>query len=207
MSEFKITPLTPEQEEKINEHLAFIEHVTNHSIKYGYRTIISGGYAVDGVIGKITRPHADTDIQLYGNDVLNTVLLESMISVGVYEGFKVEDREENEYYHTFFVPEINAEIYYLRVATKPFTDTKIIFKSDGKYTEEEDFGTKVVYLKGVRYEVQSPITELVDKMYKREYRGDAKLPKHDQDIYNLKQITEPYEVEMELKRIVKRSQK
>jgi hypothetical protein len=203
MTEFKIASLTEEQKKEVKKHLDFISHVTEESIKHGYRAIIGGGYAVDGVIGQITRPHNDIDIQLYGNDVITPKLLCDSVLKGKYAEYHFEDRGRTEYWHSFFINEIGAEICYIRVAFNPFSESKIVIKSDNTYSEEHDFETKIVILDGVRYEVQNPVQELADKIYKRDYRGDAKLPKHDQDISNLKLITDPYNVDFAIKLKIK----
>jgi hypothetical protein len=205
MAEFTTIDLNENEKNEVEKHLNFISHVTEESIKYGYRAIIGGGYAVDGAIGKITRPHQDVDIQLYGNDVITPKLLVDSLLTGMYEEYSLNDHERSEYWHSFFITEIGAKVYYIRLATKPFSDTRIVIKSDGKYSEEEDFDTKIVVLNGVRYEAQSPTLELVHKLYKREHRGDTKISKHEQDIYNLQQITDSYVVQEEIDKLVKRS--
>ncbi|HRN96236.1 MAG TPA: hypothetical protein PLD54_02220 [Candidatus Levybacteria bacterium] len=204
MHQFQKTPLSHEEQQAVKRHLQFIDHLTRESIKHGYRTIISGGYAVDGAIGLITRPHEDVDIQLYGTDVLNPVLLAEICLTGQYSDLMIEDHGRDEYWHKFLISEIGAETYYIRVATKPFSDSKIVIKSDGKYSEEHDFDTKVVVLNGVRFEIQSPVIELADKLSKREHRGDPKLQKHEQDIQNLRLITDSYDVQETLQKLIKK---
>lgn len=204
MIEFKTGVLTSRDQEVIKEHLHFIDHVSNTSLKHGIRTIIGGGYAVDGHIGMVTRPHNDVDIQLYGKHVMTPVLLKELLFQERYNDVVVQDKGREEFYHIYFLNGIGAEIYYIQLATNPFTDTQIMIKSDGIYTEEQEFRTQMVYLNGVRFEAQSAVTELADKIYKREYRGDPKKEKHEQDIYNLRLITEPIEVDEELQRLRKR---
>lgn len=205
MSEFKTTEISSKEQLIIDQHLSFIKHVTNEAVRYGCRAIIGGGYAVDGVIGKITRPHDDIDIQLYGLDVLNPVLLSERFLTGPYSHYSIEDKGRNEYWHSFFIKDIGAEIYYIRVAYNPFSESKIVIKSDNTYTDEHDYETKMVVFNGVRYEVQNPVQELADKIYKRDHRGDPKLPKHDQDIYNLRLITDPYDVDFAIRQKIKYS--
>lgn len=203
MEQFKKTVISAEEEKEIEKHLQFIDHLTKESIKHGYRTVIGGGYAVDGAIGLITRPHADVNIQLYGNDVMTPKLFETRILVGKYAGMRVKDRGRSEFYHVFLNPDLSAEICYIQVATKPFSDTKIVIKSDGKYDEEHDFETKMIVLNGIRYEIQNPVIELAYKLYKREHRGDKKRVKHEQDIHNLRLITDPYDVQERLNKMIK----
>jgi hypothetical protein len=206
MSELKKSLITKEEEGRIEEHLAFIDTVSVTNLKLGYRTIIGGGYAVDGNLGEITRPHNDIDIHIYGKEVMTPVLLESIcldVLPSKHGKFDIEDNGRKEFYHSFFIKGIGADVYYIRLATAPFTDTKIVIKDDGEYAEEDYFETKMVYLRGVRFEAQNPVVELADKVFKRVFRGDPKLEKHEQDIYNLKLITDEYAVQDELDKMRK----
>jgi hypothetical protein len=205
MSKIKKTNLTQREQEQIDIHLKFINHISQISIKSGYRAIIGGGYAVDGSLGSITHFHDDIDIQLYGEDVITPKLLRDSLLRDEYSGLTIEDKGRNDYWHKFFIDGIGAEIYYIRVAYNPFSESKIVIKSDGKYSEEHDYDTKMIILQGVRYEIQSPVIELVDKLYKRDYKGDLKQSKHVQDIFNLKLITNPQEVQERLNNIILRN--
>lgn len=204
MDKFEKTAITEEEREMISNQLHFIAQVTEINLKKGFRTVISGGYAVDGHLGEITRPHNDIDIQIYGKDVMTKALLEAICldSLPSQHGkLDIEDRGRKEYYHQFFINGIGAEVYYLQVVTKPFSDTKIMVRSDGTYSDEHEYDTKMVYLNGVRFEAQSAVIELADKIFKREHRGDAKQAKHEQDIYNLKLITDVYVIQDELEKM------
>ncbi len=56
--------LTTAQQEKTQQALTFIDLITKIGKEQGIRIIISGGYAVDGFLGEITRFHNDIDIQI-----------------------------------------------------------------------------------------------------------------------------------------------
>ena len=203
MNSFKTTSLQDSDKDVIEMHFAFIKFLSDESLKNGYRTIIGGGYAVDGNIGKITRPHNDIDIQIYGKDVMTPVLLAKKVLQEKFDHVTIQDKGRQAYYHVYAIPELGAEINYIRVATNPFSDTKIIVRKDGTFSAEYDFDTKIVVLQGVRFEAQSAVVELVDKLYKRNHRGDLPQPKHDQDMYNLQLITDKYEVDEALDKILK----
>lgn len=64
----ELTELSPKDREKIKKDLAFIGLLTNDAKSLGCRVVISGGYATDGNLGRITRPHNDIDIEVYGTD-------------------------------------------------------------------------------------------------------------------------------------------
>jgi len=204
MSGLRKTPLTTEQDKTLQNHLKFIQKISIVLVKKGYRTIIGGGYAVDGALGEITRPHNDIDIQIYGKDPMTSALLESLILDTLpsqHGSLSIEDQGRHEYWHKFFIHDIGAEVYYIQLATQPFSDIKIVIKADGTYTEEQEYHTKVIYLQGIRFEAQNALIELVDKIFKRDFRGEIKQEKHDQDIYNLRLITDPYDVQQELEKM------
>lgn len=204
MTDIKKTMLSDEEKAQVSTHLLFIEKMTANALKKGYRVVIAGGYAVDGVLGEVTRPHQDVDIQLYGKEPMTKELLESIILdvLPTQAGnLMIEDRKQLEYYQTFFIKKVDAEIHYIQIVTNPFTDIKIVVKSDGTYSSEHVYETKMVFLNKIRFEAQNAVIELADKLYRREYSGDQKLKKHEQDIHNLWLITDKYEVEEELKRV------
>jgi hypothetical protein len=203
MSEFKKTPVSTDDQNTIKKHLEFIQHVTNISINSGYRAVLSGGYAVDGILGMITRPHVNINILLYGKDVLTPKLLRDSILVKNYSSYTIKEKERSLYWHEFHIPEVQANLYYFRVATEPFSETTIIVGSDDVYSEEEDFNTRIIILKGVRYEVRDAVTELANKIYKRDYQAEAKLPKYDQDIHNLSLIADSYDLQSQLNKLIK----
>jgi hypothetical protein len=59
-------------------------------------------------------------------------------------------------------------------------------------------------LNGIEFEGQSPLIELVDKIYKRDYRNDPKLTRHEQDIENLKAIIPAEELDHKLQELKNR---
>lgn len=196
--------LTLDQEITVRNQLRFIHDISSKTLKRGYRSIISGGYAVDGALGEITRQHNDIDIQIYGKDIMNSALLESIIldTLPSYHGkMHIEDQGRFEYWHKFFIHDNGAEVYYIQVATQPFNDFKVVIKSDGTYTEEQEYETKMVYLQGIGFEAQNPIIELADKTFNRDFQRDVRQEKHDQDIYNLRLITDFYDVQQKLEKM------
>lgn len=204
MSEIKMMSILGDDQTRINRHLAFIKHLTNTSIQFGYRPIVVGGYAVDGILGMITRPHANINIVIYGKDVITVTLLKERILTGAYQSYTVEEKERGLLCHEFYIPEVQACIYYVAVATNPFSDTNIVVRADGVYTEEEEYNSKIVVLDHVRYEVQGATEGLAERIYQRDHQGLLKNPKYDQDIHNLRSITDSYEVDFLVKQKIKK---
>ncbi len=194
------SPLTPEEHATVLENLQFIAKLTTKAKELGYRVIVHGGYAVDGALKKITRPHADLDLQIYGLDEGTVAVPKIITSLDESLLPLMEAKERKEYWHLFHLnrPGSLTELYYVKVATDPFGDAKRIVKSDGTESEIEPFHTEHAVFGDISYEIQNPVTELADKLYKRTVRGDEALTKHDQDMANLVLITDPAKVQEEL---------
>ena len=182
--------LSPEQERRTRSDLQIIDKLTKIAPNIGMRVIISGGYAVDGFLGEITRPHNDVDIQIYGtNDNPEEAIERLLDSIAPNEfEYTTEDRGRKDYYHNFLYRfgESDLDIYYIQTITSPLKSEKHIVKSDGMVDEQEFAEPIYGYIEGITFEIQHPEVELKDKIYKREERGDPKRIEHEQDIENLK---------------------
>jgi hypothetical protein len=66
ISTLKTSEVDKEDREKIQRDLSFIEFFTRHAAEKGLRVVVSGGYATDGNLSRVTRPHNDLDIIVYG---------------------------------------------------------------------------------------------------------------------------------------------
>jgi len=183
--------LSSDQEKKTNGDLQLIDKLTKVARDYGMRVIISGGYAVDGFFGEITRYHNDIDIQIYGTkeSAEETVerLLDSIAPASGWE-YITEDKGRKEYYYNLVYKfgVSTLDIYYLQTKTSPMINEKFIVKSDG-IVDQQEFGEPIFgKIGGTTFEIQNPEWELKDKIYKREDRGEPKRQEHEQDIKNLK---------------------
>jgi len=199
----KTTPLTELELQSTQNDLHFIDLATKVGHEHNYRVLIHGGYAVDGNLGKITRPHKDLDIQIYGreadaNKAVNQLLEDIKKEDPSFAIDSIADKERKEYYHNLLIRRANAagiDLYYIQVVDDPLEDRKVIVKGDGSLSDAQSFGKpNLVTLEGVEFEAADPTSELVDKIYKREHRGDKKEVKHEQDIENLRLITNAEEV-------------
>lgn len=191
-----VTGLSHQEREKIQRDISFIGLITSAAKNAGCRVTISGGYAVDGALGQITRPHNDIDLEIYGNsstpsEAVGQILELIKVASPDFEDARLKDEGRQEFYHSFFAekPGFGVDIYYVQTEGYPFSQTKRVVKQDGTLTEEQKFDTQTVSLEGVTFEAVRPAAELADKLFKRE-RGDPPKPGHDQDIANLKRIVE-----------------
>lgn len=195
---------------KIQKDLRFIDLMTKLAKEKGCRLIVSGGYATDGNLGRITRPHSDIDIQIFGQSDQSEYLVKELIAEAkkdepTLSEVEVRDKGRQEFYHSYFAEGngLGSDIYYVQVTENPFDKEKHVVKKDGTITERQEYETTEVTLEGITFEAISPTPELVDKLYKREIRGDKPKAKHNQDIANLRLITDPKEVEARLARMKK----
>lgn len=189
----KITELSPLDWDKVGKDLKFIDLITQDAKGFGYRVVISGGYAVDGNLGRITRPHNDIDIEIYGVEEDPWIirdLVEAITQERDYSELKLIDKGRQEFYHSFFVEGngLGADIYYVQVISDPFAETKIVVKKDGSTTSEHSFNTRQVVLEGTVFEAVEPKEQMDDILTKAE-KAESIQPKHKQDIDNLRAIT------------------
>ena len=186
-----IAPLTTQERKKVTSDLTFISQLTQNGRDLGYRVIVGGGYAVDGALGRITRPHGDIDMQIYGQENNGEKVLQEMLQpINPTLSHQLQKKEATEFYTIFQLstPTSFTELYYLQTDKDPFEDTKVIIKSDGTYTAPHLYRSQLATLEGYAFEIQDPLIEVLDKMYKRELRGDPKKEKHLQDLENLRTI-------------------
>lgn len=185
-------PLSAKQESRAKADLRLIDQLTKAARDNGMRVIISGGYAVDGFLGEITRYHNDIDIQIYGTEENAQHVIDKLLKIinpTIDQEATIEDKGRKEYYHNlvYHFKDFILDTYYLRTQTSPLGKEKYIIKSDGKVDEQEFADPIYGKIDTVTFEIQSPDVELKDKIYKREVRGDPKRSEHEQDIINLKQ--------------------
>ena len=203
-----VSEITEKDWQKIRNDLNFIDLMTKHAKKRGCRLIVSGGYAADGSLGQITRPHRDVDIQIYGQEdeakqLVNQLIKEIKEEEPSLSDLGVKDKGRQDFYHSFFVEGngLGSDVYYVQVVGNPFDNKKVVVKKNGTHTEKQEFDTVQVELEGISFEAANPTSELVDILYKREIRGDKPKPEHEQDIANLRLITDAKEVEARLAEI------
>ncbi len=210
MNDIKIETLTDFQTSKIKNDLHLISLLTKVGKELGCRVLFHGGYAVDGAIGQITRNHNDIDVQVYSQNPDGEKLIKELLNKTAevdnqFLNYEFEEKKRTTYSRNFYIKfgvQI-ADIYFIQVKDDPFSQTKIIIKQDGAQTEPQEFETFTASLYDISFEAQNPSIEAADKIFKREHRGDPKLPKHEQDIYNLHQVVTETEIQDQLGLIMK----
>src|SRR3989338_11344413 len=74
-----VSELTEADRNKTKNDLCFIKLMSQYAKERGARLIVSGGYAVDGSLGSITRPHRDIDIQIFGQTEGSSQLVAELV--------------------------------------------------------------------------------------------------------------------------------
>jgi len=196
------TNLNDKELSKIKLDLDYLEKIIEFSQKHHFRLVVSGGYALDGVLNAVTRPHGDIDIILYGKFPRNKVIQlikEFILSHYPTAKFSREPNPFSECLEITFKGFRN-DLYYVQTINDPSKDILTIKLIDGKIqiNTQEQFPPPVkVELSGISFEVQDPNLLLADILFKRKNR--QKLIKHKQDITNLRGITDKSKVKLLLK--------
>ena len=199
----KTSPVDDKQLKKVSRDLHFIDLLTELAKKNNMRIIVHGGYAVDGFFQRITRPHNDVDLGVWGNKPDGLEMIKQLV-VGIgkevpeFNNLSLEDKGRNDWTHrvTAKKDDFIAEMYYAQVDYSPFDSEKRIIKKDGT-VDAQQHQTQTVTLAGVTFEATTPLLAIVDRLYKQK-RGDGIKTPHTQDIENLRLITNQEEVRKRL---------
>lgn len=190
---FKTIALTKDEQQKVSTDIQFIKSLAIACAPLKCRLIISGGYAVDGSLGVITRPHRDLDVQIFGqsSDAVGVISKLFQRLQENYPGIQLVDEGQEDYYHLFKLTDgqfLKVEIYYIQTLESPFDPAKITIRKGGTQSPVGSFDTVISTLEEVIFESISPAEILKDKLSKMEFTQSNDLPKHSQDIENLKLI-------------------
>lgn len=188
--------------EKVKRDLSFIKSLQGLAQQNQWRIVVSGGYGLDILLGKITRSHNDVDVILYGN-VNRRSAIEVILAklAQLIDTPNISTKEE-----AFFTDiDVNssglgANIYFVETVEDPNVDIHRVRKVDGEVVanSEERFPSPVIgKLDGLEIEAQNPNTHLADIIFKRRKQENRAI--HDQDLDNLRLITNPDIVERIIK--------
>ena len=184
---------------KVDRDFSFLKAIIEFAKKMEWRIVVSGGYGLDILLGKITRNHNDIDVILYGN-------IDRKSAVNVLSKFVKSrlDKPMITIESKVFMESVNvnsvgigADLYYVQTAVNPFLDLHKIKKLDGEeiINTEERFPSPI---KGkifdISVEVENPNSHLADILFKR--KTQPHKPTHDQDITNLALVTDTKKVEL-----------
>lgn len=193
----RITKLTSKEEDKVKKDLMFVDLVTRAGKEMGLRVVVFGGYAVDGLLGELTRPHQDLDLLVHVGtgrkcEELVIKLLAKIEEEPMFGSMKIEDKGRSEFYHSYFVEGngIGVDMYWIEVVEDVWGVEKTAVKADGSWGDKRRFRTLEVELEGVEFEANNAFDEMVDRMYKNRKKGYGRKEKYDQDIENLSGLVE-----------------
>jgi|GEM_PF-2631537 len=183
---------------KATRDLGFIKSLQQLANQNQWRIVVSGGYGLDILLGKITRNHNDVDIILYGNSVRDDSRKQINDELGkLLSNPQITTKDEDFYLDIDAKsPGFGANIYFVQTVNDPHIDIHRVMKLDGVVvTNTEDrFPSPVVgRLDDLVIEVQNPHTHLADILFKRK-KLENRLT-HNQDIKNLELLTDKSKVE------------
>lgn len=179
---------------KIDRDLQFIRSFKLFCKSQKWRIVVSGGYGLDILLGKITRSHNDVDLIIYGQDKREIYINK----VKEYLSTNLEKPVVTIKNETFFVEiDINmsgfgANMYYVQTVKNPYDKLNVVIKLNGEQVvnSEKRFPSPVSgQLNNLSVEVQNPNIHLADILVKQ--RNQTHRSVHDQDISNLRTITDP----------------
>lgn len=180
--------------DKTRRDLDLIKSLDQLSKANNWHIVVSGGYGLDILLGQITRTHNDIDLIIYGQSdrsKASTIIQEYLANHTKNATIKIS---ENDFMVDldFNSPGLGADIYYVQIAESPFTNLSVVIKQTGEHitNSKKRFPPPVMgKLNELEIDVQNPHTHLADILFKQ--RTKTHKPTHDQDIANLRQITDP----------------
>lgn len=173
--------------DKIKTDLEGIGSLQKLAKHHNWRIVVAGGFALDILLGQITRNHGDVDVILYGTadrKQARAILLEHLVPDKNLP-LKVQ---EDTFFTTYELQTgaTNFNIYYVQTVDDPKVSIQSVKKVDGTVVTNsvDDFPPPVLgKLNNLEIEVQHPRARLNDILAKRKRSGNR--PEHDQDIKNL----------------------
>lgn len=190
--------LTGMQKKKVKTDLEFLEKVLAVAGEEKMRVVVVGGYGLDGVLGKITRPHNDIEMVVYSQIARTKARkLWKNLVLTLFPEASLEIKE-NQFMVTIDLNAcgFGAQLYLVETQDDPYVDLHTLkLKSGIIHTNDRGRFPNPVKggVDGIEFEVQDPNAHLADILWKR--KRDGMLSKHDQDIDNLKLITQVEKVD------------
>lgn len=184
--------------DKLTSDLNFIRSLSTLCNQENWRLVLYGGYGLDFVLGKTTRPHRDIDAVIFGKDNRADAMEKlSLFLTGKLEQVKLITKNQD------FLVDIDivalnfaANLYYVQTVNDPELDLHTVLKQNGEeiINSEERFPNPVKgKLNGLIIDVQDQNAHLADILIKRGKNSDSS--KYDQDISYLRQITDAAKVD------------
>lgn len=189
--------------EKIDWHktafdLTSLKKLKEFAKNNNWRMVVSGGYGLDLFLSLTTRTHNDVDVIIYGQEnhdeaikKLNGFILDS-----------IKNAETDAKYDSFFMeldanaPGFGANYYFVETAEDPFTNQNKVKKPNGEIVEnstDQSPKPRLGKMGDFEIEIQDQNAHLADILFKLNTGNTSS--KYDQDIVNLRHITDPKKVE------------
>jgi hypothetical protein len=192
------TELTSKEKSKTESDLKFLAGFLRRARGKNLRVVVSGGYGLDGLLGEITRAHEDLDLIVYGKITREKArkILEEIVEK-ICSDCQITKAEKNQFYLSidFNKKGFGLNLYFVQTIKDPSENILRIRLKNGKehVNSEKRFPLPLeAKVKGLAFESQNPNLHLADILFKTK---KGKKKKHQQDIYNLSQITDKEKVE------------
>ncbi len=183
---------------KVIADLSSLKNLGEFARNNNWRFIVSGGYSLDMFLHLTTRTHNDVDIIIYGQE--NSINAVKKISSFVLSKFSdaVFMAKQESLFTVIGVSsrEFGANIYFIETIEDPYKNHHKIKKPDGEvviYTEHDIPKPSRGKIGDCEFEIEDQNAHLADIL--RKYKSSVLPGKYNQDVENLKHITDPQRVE------------
>lgn len=183
---------------KTSRDMTSIKNLKDFAKTLNWRIVIAGGYSLDLYLSLTTRTHRDVDAIIYGFENREEAIkkLNAYIVTSI-TGADTSAKHENFYMELDVnAPGYGANFYFVETAEDPYVNHYRVKRFDGQIVENtEDKFPKPRLGKMGKFEVeiQDQNAHLADILVKLDKSKPD--PLYDQDIENLKHITDPTKVQ------------
>lgn len=182
---------------KISDDLSSIKRWKEFTMDRKWRIVVCGGYGLDFFLNITTRTHDDINLIIYGRDPKNSALYTiKEFADKMFSGIKIDSSVGIFYSEiTLKIPGYAANIYYVETNEDPFANHLTTRTIEGKQTGQHPLFNKPLHgrIGDLEIEIQDQNLHLANILKNCK---DANMPpKYNQDIENLKHITDQRKVE------------
>ncbi len=124
--------------DKTSQHLDFIKKFQTMSQLQGWRVVVYGGYGLDLALGRLTRPHGDIDLVIYGTHTRQHAkkVLEKYLRDMVITQLKFS---ENDFQLVCDAKksDLVLNLYYVQTAVNPHLNLHQVIKKSGEVAHND----------------------------------------------------------------------
>lgn len=183
---------------KIGHDITILKNLRQFTYENNWRSVVSGGYGLDLFLSLTTRTHNDIDVVIYGQEDRE----EAIKKLNRFIVNTISHPDSHASHETFYMeldvnaPGFGANLYFVETIEKPFVNYNIVKKFDGSVEvnpESKSPRPRLGKMGKFEVEIQDQNAHLADILKKSS--KSSPTSKYDQDIQNLRHITDPKVVE------------